>query len=133
MTICIEFVLQLRAHLKRGEPPSCGLDERQYLDLAELWQQRCMEAETKCAELESQLITTERNVTLLEQQIHTDHALQRPASPSKRRATPATGSSRAKVPKSTTGEETTEHDMDVLEDNLGDGRATLQLTNVRLF
>jgi hypothetical protein len=84
-----------------------------------------MAMNAKCAELESRAIQAERTIKLLDQQIQTQDNISHPASPKRRRVTPVARSSRTKVPQAT-GDETTEHDMDVLEDNLGDGKVTFQ-------
>jgi hypothetical protein len=72
---------------------------------------------------------TERTIQLLGQQSPSEQAMPCPASAKRKRATPAAGS-RARGPQSATGEETTEMDMEVLEDNLGDGSVSFQSSNI---
>jgi len=93
-----------------------------------------MAAEAKYAQLESHAIKIERTIKLLDQQVRNQQNTPHPASLKKTRVTQAARSSRAKIPQAT-GEETTEHDMEVLEENLGDGRVNssllvLTITNV---
>jgi hypothetical protein len=117
--IRVDYVLQLRNHLKRGRLDPSDLERSQYLDLVGYWKQRCIESEERERKLKSQLINAERANQLLG---HNDDDV--PVSSTKRKRPPQTTrkSNRAKPVQQgqTSAEDTTAGDMDLLE-GLGQG------------
>ena len=65
--ILLDYVIQLRAQLKRGRPASNEIGQSRYLDLVAYWQHKCDTAEQRCGELEKRVASLERSVHCLGQ------------------------------------------------------------------
>ncbi|KAL1592750.1 hypothetical protein SLS60_011166 [Paraconiothyrium brasiliense] len=63
---CLDYVLQLRAHLKLGRSASTEPEQRHYLDLVAYWQQRCETAENECRQLSDKVASLERSARSVE-------------------------------------------------------------------
>lgn len=123
-THSIDYVLQLRAHLKQGRWPAHESEQDRYLDLVDYWKEECEVAKRECAELRSQIVKLERTNQLLDQQVERDYAAPKMAGRPKRKRTEAPTGKARKTPHSTPAsvETTTENDAEVIEGNLGDGK-----------
>jgi len=63
--ICVEYVLQLRAQLRRGTGCSADPPASPYLDLVAYWQDQCRRAQEECDRLQSLNVKLERSNHLL--------------------------------------------------------------------
>jgi hypothetical protein len=126
-----DYVLRLRAQVKRGQNPIEQDDPGHYVDLVAYWKEQCQQAQEECNRLRTINTKLERSNQLLSSQSGTtpDHDASAPAA--KRKAPPAASVRSAKKPRATpqsqaqksvaAAQDTIENDLDFLE-VLGDGQ-----------
>jgi hypothetical protein len=132
MLIYLDYVLQLRAHLKLGRQVFTETEQNRYLDLVTYWQQRCETAEHECRELNEKVASLARSVYRLGNSAEdAPEEEQLAPSPSKKKgSTPAPKrprNPRSQVAKPLTPEETLEDDLQLFE-TLGNRKSTQTLT-----
>lgn len=117
MLIYLDYVLQLRTHLKLGRQTFAESEQSRYLDLVAYWQQRCEAAEHECKELNKKVASLERSVHCLGNLTvdPPDEEAQLNLSPSKKKG-PASAAKRPRNPRSQAAKPPTPDE--ILEDDL---------------
>lgn len=137
--IIVEYILQLRAQVRRGQNPLHSQEPGRYLDLIAYWKEQCKRAQDECNQLQRINVKLERSNHQLSSRTNDTPDSNITPRTSKRKATTFSptrakkrpDSSRQKLAQQPVAEaqDTIEHDSDFL-DGLGDGNNLYDLSTV---
>lgn len=121
----LEYILQLREHVKQGANPNLAQDQGHYLDLVTYWQEQCKIAQSECDRLQGLNIKLERSNHMLATQTATSAGVNNAVAPKptkrKTQTAASTRPSRRQPQSVADTEDMIEQDSGFL-DALGEGR-----------